>query len=127
MLLRLIILPVSVCPHYRILYIYTKVVHIISIFVFFFFSRNYRLLNFVHFCVILHISICFVCPTPLKVFKVEALYFTGYLYINQKCAYYQDFYFLQFFASVQVTIHCTVCTDISDVKVLCNGMSQSSL
>ena len=40
---------------------------------------------------------CFVAQTPLTVFKLETLYFIGYLYIYQRCAYCQIFYFLNFF------------------------------
>lgn len=48
----------------------------------------YRLLNLVHFCDILHISLlCFVHPKPLTVFKVDAFSVTGYLYIYQRCSY----------------------------------------
>jgi len=56
--------------------------------------------------------ICFVHLTPFTVFKLEAFYFTWYLYKYQRCGYYQEFYCLQFFAGCHMC-----CKDTANVWV----------
>ena len=82
-------------------------VYIIKIFIFLNFPQNYECWTWVYFCKILHNMQNFYKNGYIHMLWLLLQFsiwkhFTGFLYIYERCEYYQDFHFLQFSTKLRV-------------------------